>query len=1012
MLHPLNQQWFNVPVDAEGLGLPDYHDLIAEPMDLGTIKSRLASFQYSDVSSFARDVRLVFENATAYNPPRNAVHAAAVAMSRDFDADLERALELRAPVPGDPRPRARCAGKQCVLCGDKCLTLEAPALICSGPCGQRVRRDQHYHVTRDGSRLWCHKCYLGLKSVIPPPADHGEPAAASGLWYKRDLIKRKFDEDVAEPWVQCDACWRWVHQTCALFNAKAEADRGCDGQRFVCPLCELQGAHLDPPEDDRRRKVPAAQLEAATKRRAGLREDPKKSARRTTTTTVPRPLKLAALTSNSLTLEADFDVPPGARAATARATPRVPGAGGPPDRAARGLVVVTLTPGDDESGASYELELADGRSWHGPVDDGAEDAAPARRSPGPTAGRRRKPRRGRFAAPDLSWWSAALPETAMTKALEAAVKARMVELGGESAAHAPSVAVRLVSCVPQSLRVQGMLRKHFVGPGGAELPEAIPFESRSVVLFQKNDGVDLCVFSMYVHEFGDACGPSAKRVYVAYLDSVEYFRPRTARTEVYHELLVAYLDWSRRRGFTAAHIWACPPQRGNNFIFWCHPTHQRTPSRERLTEWYRAMVRRAVETGAVSRVASPTTSTRAADTMRRRHKPGDRKRNPAWVDKLEKPPAKKDDEKKDEASCRDAPRPPDPNSPKAAPKSAPPLSESQSSEAPACPPLFDGDYWPEECCRLVSLIERRKGLFGSHSLRSQNDVSVYDHFVNLLKHVVQQPSSYPFMAPVDAEALGLADYHDVVKAPMDLGTVERRLGAGSYANPQKLVDDAATHLGCVFEKKLQNLLQRLKSAGQLDDAEVPPQFPLRQRRLTAAPPPPPPPSAPSLRARLLPELASSVHKMKDSQFVLYLQPDERPPTEPGAPARPRKPKGPSSIDDPDADTRVTNALVDSRHTFLEMCQFWHYQFDTLRRAKHSSIMLLYHLHNPHADSLAILCSNCSREVARPLALRDASINICRDCERQGRQVHHHSLTPFRITFARRRALPPPEAPAA
>ena len=876
------------------------------------------------------------------------------------------------------------------------------------------------------------------------------PAAAAGLWYKRDLIKRKFDEDVAEPWVQCDACWRWVHQTCALFNAKAEADRGCDGQRFVCPLCELQGAHLDPPEDDRRRKVPAAQLEAATKRRAGLREDPKKSALAADDDDdgAARPLKLAALTSNSLTLEADFDVPPGARGGDgAGDVVGSSGAGGPSDRRPRrGLVVVTRTPGDDESGASYELELADGRSWHGPVDDGAgDDAAPAAKKPKADASkRRRKPRDEDISpavSPDPSWWSAAaLPETAMTKALETAVKARMVELGGESAAHAPSVAVRLVSCVPQSLRVQGVLRKHFVGPGGSELPEAIPFESRSVVLFQKNDGVDLCVFSMYVHEFGDACGPSAKRVYVAYLDSVEYFRPRTARTEVYHELLVAYLDWSRRRGFTAAHIWACPPQRGNNFIFWCHPTHQRTPSRERLTEWYRAMVRRAVETGAVSRVASLYDEYLAAvDTMRRRHKPGDRKKNPAWVDKLEKPPAKKDDDKKDEASCRDAPRPPDPKSPKAAPKSAPPLSESQSAAAPACPPLFDGDYWPEECCRLVSLIERRKGLFGSHSLRSQNDVSVYDHFVNLLKHVVQQPSSYPFMAPVDAEALGLADYHDVVKAPMDLGTVERRLGGGSYANPQKLVDDvrltfanaqkynppahpvheAATHLGCVFEKKLQNLLQRLKSAGQLDDArKFLREFPLSGAAAAApdrgAPPPPPPPSAPSLRARLLPELASSVHKMKDSQFVLYLQPDERPPTEPGAPARPRKPKGPSSIDDPDADTRVTNALVDSRHTFLEMCQFWHYQFDTLRRAKHSSIMLLYHLHNPHADSLAILCSNCSREVKRVRwhCATCIDYNICRDCERQGRQVHHHSLTPFRITFARRRALPPPEAPAA
>ena len=124
-------------------------------------------------------MRLVFENATAYNPPRNAVHAAAVAMSRDFDADLERALErcARQSQATHDHECGLCAGKQCVLCGDKCLTFEAPALICSGPCGQRVRRDQHYHVTRDGSRLWCHKCYLGLKSVIPPPADHGEPAA-------------------------------------------------------------------------------------------------------------------------------------------------------------------------------------------------------------------------------------------------------------------------------------------------------------------------------------------------------------------------------------------------------------------------------------------------------------------------------------------------------------------------------------------------------------------------------------------------------------------------------------------------------------------------------------------------------------------------------------------------------------------------------------------------------------------------------------------------------------------
>ena len=946
MQHPLNQNWFNEPVDPVRLNLPDYFAIVREPMDLGTVKSRLAAFAYSDVPALAADVRRVFDNAQRYNPPRNAVHRAAAELARDFDADLERALErcARASQAAHEHACGLCRGRRCALCGDKCITLEAPALICSGPCQQRVRRDQQYHATRDGSRLWCHKCYLGLKAVIPPPADaHARPRAqdaahaqATGLWYKRDLIKRRFDCDVHEPWVQCDCCLRWAHQACALFNAKAERDaRGAAGA-FVCPLCELQHAHL-PPRGKRRRGDGA---EAAA------------------------PLRLRALTKTRLALEDDDD---------AASDDDGGGGGGAPARAARagnGRAALRRHGAAVVPARGPLLELREGDAWHGPPPPGPPEAAP-----GAVAGARR-----RAPGAPARWWRAAdLADTRMTAFLQARVRQRMVELGGAAAGFAPTVAVKLVSCVPRRLRAPDILREHFRGRDGAALPEFLKYESRAVVLFQKLDGCDVMVFSMYVHEFPTAAGgPSAGRVYVAYLDSVEYFRPRTARTEVYHELLVAYLDWSRGRGFDAAHIWACPPQRGNNFIFWCHPQHQRTPSRERLTEWYRAMVARATATGAVRRVATLYDECFAAwDTTRRRHKPQHAQRPAVWVDNAD--------------ADEGAPAP----------------------RLPVCPPVFDGDYWPEECGRLGGLIERRRGLFGgNHALRSQTEGAPEHQLEGLVLSLKAQPAAYPFNRPVDPEALGLKDYRTVCPHPMDLGTVATQLQAKRYATPDRVVADvrlvfrnasrynppghpvheAARTLLAHFERKLDQLLERLVSTGAAESPDAwLAGYPLDRAAADAED------RAPSVRARLLPELAGSVHRMKESLFVLYLQ-DGR------ADAS-------GEIRDPDAGLRLSCPLLDSRHTFLEMCQFWHYQFDSLRRAKHSTVMLLYHLHVPRAESLGISCAACAREIRRVRwhCATCVDFNICRACERERGAAHRHALTPFRITFSRRRALAPEPA---
>ena len=58
---------FNEPVNAEALHIPDYHQIIKKPMDLGTVKQKIATCAYTDCKEFIADVELVFTNCMLYN---------------------------------------------------------------------------------------------------------------------------------------------------------------------------------------------------------------------------------------------------------------------------------------------------------------------------------------------------------------------------------------------------------------------------------------------------------------------------------------------------------------------------------------------------------------------------------------------------------------------------------------------------------------------------------------------------------------------------------------------------------------------------------------------------------------------------------------------------------------------------------------------------------------------------------------------------------------------------------
>ena len=46
---------------------PDYHHVIKQPMDLGTMKYKLNTIQYKNSEEFIEDLQLIFTNCYTYN---------------------------------------------------------------------------------------------------------------------------------------------------------------------------------------------------------------------------------------------------------------------------------------------------------------------------------------------------------------------------------------------------------------------------------------------------------------------------------------------------------------------------------------------------------------------------------------------------------------------------------------------------------------------------------------------------------------------------------------------------------------------------------------------------------------------------------------------------------------------------------------------------------------------------------------------------------------------------------
>jgi len=88
---------FREPVDWRGLGLYDYPQVIAKPMDLSTVKQTIEKGGYKSIGDCADDIRLIWNNCKKYNQDGSDFYNLADSFSKKFE---DKFAKVKAENPG------------------------------------------------------------------------------------------------------------------------------------------------------------------------------------------------------------------------------------------------------------------------------------------------------------------------------------------------------------------------------------------------------------------------------------------------------------------------------------------------------------------------------------------------------------------------------------------------------------------------------------------------------------------------------------------------------------------------------------------------------------------------------------------------------------------------------------------------------------------------------------------------------------------------------------------------
>jgi len=87
-----HQKWFRLPVTTTH-NLPDYHKVVAKPMDFSTMRTKVRKGEYHGLDDFGVDLLLIFSNCVLYNGRGSAHGAEALRLQTFAQRNLHKAQE-------------------------------------------------------------------------------------------------------------------------------------------------------------------------------------------------------------------------------------------------------------------------------------------------------------------------------------------------------------------------------------------------------------------------------------------------------------------------------------------------------------------------------------------------------------------------------------------------------------------------------------------------------------------------------------------------------------------------------------------------------------------------------------------------------------------------------------------------------------------------------------------------------------------------------------------------------